>query len=80
MIKITHILILTSVLGVIFLNYEIKNIPEWVVYSLREKFLNYSKKIPVAEKIFIDRSDSIYNHCKLTNNREIIDFLNENGR
>ena len=25
MIKITHILILTSVLGVIFLNYEIKN-------------------------------------------------------
>ena len=62
-----------------FVNYEIKNIPEWVVFSLREKFLNYSKKIPIAEKIFIDRSDSLYNHCKLTNNKEIIDFLTENN-
>ena len=60
-------------------NYEIRNIPEWVVFSLREKFLNYSKKIPIAEKIFIDRSDSIYNHCKLTNNKEIIDFLSKNN-
>ena len=32
MIKITHILVLTSILGVIFLNYEIKN-----NYYLKEK-------------------------------------------
>ena len=32
MIKITHILILTSILGVIFLNYEIKN-----NFNLKEK-------------------------------------------
>ena len=50
----------------------------WVVFFKR-KFFKLFKKIPVAEKIFIDRSDSIYNHCKLTNNREIIDFLNENN-
>ena len=60
-----------------FVNYEIRNMPEWVVLSLREKFLKYSKKIPIADKIFIDRSDSIYDHCKLTNNKEIIDFLSE---
>ena len=62
-----------------FVNYEIRNIPEWVIFSLREKFLNYSKKIPIAERIFIDRSDSTYNYCKLINNKEIIDFLSENN-
>ena len=31
------------------------------------------------KKIFIDRSDSVYNHCKLINNKEIIDFLSKNN-
>tara|TARA_Y100001970_G_scaffold180874_1_gene220213 strand:- start:3619 stop:4728 length:1110 start_codon:yes stop_codon:yes gene_type:complete len=57
---------------------EIANIPNWIILSLREKFLDCSKKFPITDKIFIDRSDSIYNHCKLINNKEIIDYLAKN--
>ena len=35
-----------------FVNYEIKNMPEWVVFSLREKFLNYSKKYLSRENFY----------------------------
>lgn len=58
---------------------EIANIPNWIILSLREKFLDYSKKFPITDKIFIDRSDSIYNHCKLINNNEIMDYLSKNN-
>jgi hypothetical protein len=58
-----------------FVQEEIKNIPKWVIFSLIEKFLSCSKKFKSSERIFIDRSDSIYNHCKLINNIEIINFL-----
>ena len=36
---------------------EINNLPEWIIYYLREKFLNYSKEFKANEKVFIDRSD-----------------------
>jgi capsular polysaccharide biosynthesis protein len=62
-----------------FVQDEINNLPEWIIYFLREKFLNYSKEFKANEKIFIDRSDSNYNHCKLINNKEIIDFLSKKG-
>jgi hypothetical protein len=58
---------------------EITNIPNWIIYALREKFLRYSKKIPIADKIFIDRSDSVFNHCKLVNNEEIKEYLIKNN-
>ena len=58
---------------------EILNIPDWIIFYLRDKFLKFSKKFDCSEKIFIDRSDSNFNHCKLINNQEIIDFLRKKG-
>ena len=46
---------------------------------LREKFLKFQKKFNASKKIFIDRSDSLYNRCKLINNQEVINFLENKG-
>jgi len=51
------------------------NIPEWSIKWIRNKFLNHKKKFFIKKKIFLDRSDSKYSHCKLINNDEIIKFL-----
>ena len=58
---------------------EIQNLPDWIIHYLRDKFLKYSKKFEASDKIFIDRSDSNYNHCKLINNQEVINFLSGFG-
>ena len=58
---------------------EILNIPDWIIFYLRDKFLQYSQKFNCSDKIFIDRSDSNFNHCKLINNQEVINFLSDNG-
>lgn len=58
-----------------FVQEEIKNIPEWLIFSLKEKFSSYSMKFEASERVYIDRSDSIYNHCKLINNIEIAKYL-----
>ena len=58
---------------------EINNIPSWIIFFLRKKFLKNYKKKNSVKKIFIDRSDSIFNHCKLVNNEEIKHFLFENN-
>ena len=62
-----------------YFQYEIKNMPEWIIYFLRTKFINSNKKIECSKKIFIDRSDSNFDHCKLTNNNEIKNFLVAKG-
>ncbi|MDC1032711.1 glycosyltransferase family 61 protein [Candidatus Pelagibacter sp.] len=51
------------------------NIPAWSIKWIRNKFLNHKKKFLIKKKIFLDRSDSKYSHCKLINNDEIIKFL-----
>ncbi len=58
---------------------EVKNIPSWIVFWLRNKFLKMSKKFKNNEKIFIDRSESKFNHCQFQNNDEIINFLQSKG-
>lgn len=58
---------------------EIINLPEWIIYYLREKFIKYSKKFKASDKIFIDRSDSSFGHCKLINNEDVMKYLSENG-
>ena len=58
---------------------EVQNIPSWLVLWLRKKFLHMSKKFDSNEKIFIDRSESKFNHCQFQNNYEIISFLNTKG-
>ena len=62
-----------------FVQQEIKNLPEWSIFFLREKFLKYKRIFNASKKIFIDRSDSVYSHCKLINNQEIIEYLETKG-
>ena len=57
----------------------VNNIPEWIVLFLRERFINKAKKFDNCEYIFIDRSDSDFNRCKLVNNNEIIEILEKKG-
>tara|TARA_Y100000590_G_scaffold188900_1_gene215220 strand:+ start:1041 stop:2144 length:1104 start_codon:yes stop_codon:yes gene_type:complete len=58
---------------------EVENIPSWIVFWLRNKFINMATKFNNNEKVFIDRSESQYNHCQFQNNDEIINFLNSKG-
>ena len=62
-----------------FVQNEIANLPEWIIAKLRERLIKLSKKFDSNDKIFIDRSDSINNHCKLINNNKIIDHLSKKG-
>ena len=62
-----------------FVQEEIKNLPEWSIFFLREKFLNLKKKFNASKKVFIDRSDSVYRHCKLINNQKVIEYLEAKG-
>jgi len=57
-----------------YIQEQVSNIPVWIVYELRTHFLNknISKK---NLKIFIDRSDSKFKHCKIMNSNELISFL-----
>ena len=62
-----------------YIQQEIKKLPEWSIFFLREKFLDLRKKFQTSKKIFIDRTDSLYKHCKLINNQEVIKFLEKKG-
>lgn len=62
-----------------YIQKEIKNLPEWSIFFLREKFLDLRKKFKASKKIFIDRTDSVYKHCKLINNQEVIEYLEKKG-
>ena len=56
------------------------NIPKWIIQYLRRKFLKLIKnKKKTYNKIYIDRSDSVFNHCKLINNSEVATFLKSKG-
>jgi capsular polysaccharide biosynthesis protein len=51
------------------------NLPVWIILSLKKIFQKKILKKSNYKKIFIDRTDSNQNHCKLTNNKEVITFL-----
>ena len=64
MIKITHILILTSILGVIFLNYEIKNnyyLKEKEILELNDLILEKKQNIKLikAELAYLSRPERL---------------------
>ncbi len=54
-------------------------VPEWIVNWLRESFLQKSIEIKTENKIFIDRSKSIFKHCQIINHKETINFLKDEG-
>lgn len=56
------------------------NIPKWIIHYLRKTLLAVAdKKIEECKKIYIDRSDSQYNHCKIINDLEIKKYLKDQG-
>ncbi len=58
---------------------QANSIPEWIIKCLRKLFLKFKKKNNKSLKIFIDRSESDFPHCKLTNNEEIKKVLSKKG-
>ena len=58
---------------------QAQNIPEWIIHWLRESFLKKSIEFKTNDKIFIDRSDSLFKHCQIINHNETIKFLKKKG-
>jgi len=59
---------------------EMINIPEWIIYWLKKKFLDHAEyKVLSNKKIYIDRSDSLFNHCQIINSDEVWNFLKNKG-
>jgi len=51
------------------------NIPCWIIFWLRKKFLNKKKKFKCNKRIYIDRSDSKFMHSQIINNNETFKLL-----
>jgi len=58
---------------------EVYSIPGWIIKWLRKSFIKVKKKNIKSLKIFIDRSESEYSHCKLINNNDIKKLLSKRG-
>ena len=57
---------------------EVKKIPRWVILINRKIFLNKSKRFNNSKKIFLDRSTSKFNHCKIFNQNYLNSWLKKN--
>lgn len=57
---------------------QFENIPKNITKDLSERLLRYKKKKFYFDKIFIDRSDTKFNHYQLYNNNEVIKKLKIN--
>ena len=58
---------------------QVEFLPSWIIHWLRETYLKCAKKFDSNEKIYIDRTESKFNHCQIQNDNEIFDFLKEKG-
>ena len=58
---------------------EAKNLPAWAINWVSKTFLRYKKKFHCRKKIFIDRSESMYKHCRIINNNEVKNNLVKMG-
>ena len=58
---------------------QAKNLPSWIIRWVRESFLESASEFDANEKIFIDRSESKFDHCQFQNNQEIRSFLINKG-
>ena len=50
-------------------------LPKWIISWIRSYFLKYKKKIKSSKKIYLDRSESKYNHCQIINDKELKNYL-----
>ena len=55
------------------------NMPEWIIVWLRDKFLSKAENDHNNKKIYIDRSDSLFNHCKIINSEQLWNLLKKHG-
>ena len=57
-----------------YIQYEVQKIPGWIIYKNRKKFLSKSKN-NYKKKVFLDRSQSKFNHCQILNIEKIKNLL-----
>ena len=57
-----------------YIQENVKRIPRWIIQKNREFFLNNSKQ-KIKNKIFLDRSQSKYNHCQINNLNDVKNFI-----
>jgi len=62
-----------------FILKQFKFQPTWVIQWLRDTYLIHEKKFNANEKVFIDRTDSIYKHCQIQNESEVSNYLKNKG-
>ncbi len=62
-----------------YIQNEVKKIPKWVILINRKIFLNKSVKLNSFERVFLDRSTSRFNHCKIYNQSSLNDWLKKNS-
>ena len=58
---------------------EVKKIPKWIILINRKIFLNKLKNFNTSKKIFLDRSTSKFNHCKIFNQNLLNSWLKKNN-
>ncbi len=58
-----------------YIQNEVRKIPKWVILINRKIFLNKSVKFNSFKKVFLDRSTSKFNHCKIFNQSSLNDWL-----
>tara|TARA_Y100000816_G_C26072468_1_gene564254 strand:+ start:310 stop:1368 length:1059 start_codon:yes stop_codon:yes gene_type:complete len=54
---------------------DIENVPKWITFWLREKFIKFKSNKKFYKKIYIDRSDSKFSDRKIINEDKIIKLL-----
>ena len=57
---------------------DIENVPKWITFWLRKKFLKFKSNKKFYEKIYIDRSDSRFRDRKIINEEKIKKLLIKN--
>ena len=62
-----------------FIHNQYEFLPSWIIYWLRDVYLKHAKHFDNNEKIYIDRTDSKFNHCQIQNDKEVFDFLKKLG-
>ena len=50
-------------------------LPKWIIKWIRNYFVKYKKKFKISKKIYLDRSESKYNHCQIINSLELKNYL-----
>ena len=58
---------------------QLKKIPKWVVIINRKLFLKKNKKLKFNKKIFLDRSNSKFNHCQIYNQKFVNGWIKKNN-